>query len=287
LEAKSLFEYDKSRPFEAEEWVLGEMDGLTWYRFNIKSEAGRVVPGAIIRSPSASTPQPLVMLQHGAGTSKFASFVLAAVDVLVNNGYTCMAVDAIGHGERPEVSGGNADLEEDEAMRRRFSSEYIVGNVVDFSRALDYVTAKDYIDPERIGYIGSSMGGMLGGLFCAVDERVKAVVLRCSGSRLAARRWENLDNKELAAEMRQTAEKYDPAAFVGFISPRPLLMLNNSDDDVISREAVELLYNASNDPKELRWFPGGHRDNREVHSVESWLFFESFIGASSAVTASS
>ena len=282
METKSLFEYDRGLPFEAEEWVLGEMDGLTWYRFNIRSEADRIIPGVIVRDTSASGPQPLVMLQHGAGTSKFASFVLAAVDVLANNGYTCMAVDAIGHGERAEPSASAELEEEDEAMRRRLSSEYIVGNVVDFRRALDYVAAKEYIQAGKIGYIGSSMGGMLGALFCSVDERVRAVVLRCSGSRLAAGRWESLEDKDLAAEMRRTTEKYDPAPFVGLLSPRPLLMLNNSDDEVIAREAVDILYQAANEPKELRWFPGGHRDNREVHSVESWLFFEGFFGSSPA-----
>ncbi|MSQ15930.1 MAG: alpha/beta fold hydrolase [Dehalococcoidia bacterium] len=279
-EAETLFEYDRSRPFEAVEWVLGERDGLTWRRFDIKSEANRVVPGVIVRNSSISAPQPLIMLQHGAGTSKFASFVLAAVDVLANNGFTCMSVDAIGHGERDDQFSATGQAEE-ERMRRRFSAEYIAGNVADFRRALDYVSAKEYMDPERVGYIGSSMGGMLGALFCAVDLRVKAVVLRCSGSRYALRLLEEAPIDESAMESRRAAQKYDPAVFVGLISPRPLLMLNNSDDEVIPKDAVEFLYNAAGEPKEQRWFPGGHRDNLEVHSVESWLFFDTLIGLSS------
>lgn len=256
---------------------MGENDGLSWTRFNIRSDGGRVIPGAIVRAAEASGPQPLVMLQHGAGTSKYASFVLAAVEVFARNGFTCMSVDAIGHGERDdEYSKPPAD--ENEAMRRRFSPEFTTGNVVDFRRALDYVLSRGQVEPDKVGFIGSSMGGMLGALFCAVDARVSAVALRCSGSRIAARRWEHAGSAEEAQRLRDAAQKFDSAAFVGFISPRPLLLLNNSDDEAISPEAVSALYEAAGQPKELRWFPGGHRDNREVHSAEAWLFFREAMG---------
>ncbi|MBM2827019.1 MAG: esterase [Dehalococcoidia bacterium] len=266
-----LFEHDSRAPLDTTESLMGEHDGCQWYRISFNGGDGRRVPGVFVVAKDARVPQPAVMLQHGGGTSKYAVFVRACIDLMAQAGFCCIAVDAIGHGDREEPL-LDALSEDGPPWSRRGTLENVAANVVDFRRTLDYLNTRADVDPTRLAYVGSSMGGMLGAVFSAVEPRIKAVVLRCSGSRLASRRWEQVTDPEAREWLRRVSELTDPAAFVGMISPRPLLMLNNLQDEVISREAAEALFHAAGDPKEQRWYPGDHRGNREVHAAESWGF---------------
>ena len=57
---------------------------------------------------------------------------------------------------------------------------------------------------------------------------------------------------------RHAAEATDPVFFAAGIAPRPFLMVNTDDDPVFPREAVETLFGAASEPKEIRWRPGTH-----------------------------
>lgn len=277
-DARKLFEYNMRAPLDAETSLMGEHDGCLWYRASFNGGEGRRIPGVFVVARDIAGPQPTVMLQHGAGTSKYAVFVRACIDLMASAGFCCMAVDAIGHGDRgdPLI---DALAKDGPAWLRRGTLENVAANVVDFRRTVDYLETRPEVDPTRLAYVGSSMGGMLGAVFSAVEPRIKAVVLRCSGSRLASRRWEQVADPEARQWLRRMSELTDPAAFVGMISPRPLLMLNNLQDEVISVESAEALFNAAGDPKEQRWFPGDHRGNREVHAAETWSFLSEAVAA--------
>jgi|GEM_PF-5207610 len=54
------------------------------------------------------------------------------------------------------------------------------------------------------------------------------------------------------------AANQEPAKWVPKIAPRPFLMINAEDDESISGAAVETLYAAAREPKELLWMPGAH-----------------------------
>lgn len=243
-------DYDTQLPLDPQERNLGEREGLIWHHVTFSSVQGRRVPGLLVMSQGVTARRPAVLVQHGSGSSKGGTFALAAIDILAPNGFVCLAIDAIGHGERaaPPETG----------QPPNFSPEVRAANVIDLRRALDYLQTRPEVDPSRLGYIGSSMGGMLGAILGGVDPRVRAVVLRCTGSRLLGgsepQRWT------------------DAAAFVPLIAPRPLLLLNNEQDEAFPPASARALFDAAKAPKEQRWFPGGHRDNPEVHAAEAWLF---------------
>lgn len=177
---------------------------------------------------------------------------MACIETLGHNGYACLATDAIGHGERDDAVSSD---DEDGWRRLRGAPEFIVNNVIDFRRALDYLSTRPEVDASRLAYAGSSMGAMIGAVLCAVDKRPQTVILRCSGAR---------DSQH---------QGLDHLGFVGDIAPRPLLMLNNTEDEIFDRASVLRLYEAAGEPKELRWFPGDHRANHDLHAAEclEWL----------------
>ena len=252
--SSELFDYDPAPPFDAVERSLGERDGLHWMHITFRGGDGRVVPAIYVASSTVHGPAPAILLQHGAGTSKYARFVLACIQALAQNGYACMATDAIGHGEREDAVSPD---DEAEWRRVRANPEFTLRNVIDFRRALDYLSSRPDVDANRLAYAGSSMGAMLGAVFCAVDPRPSVVILRCAGAR---------------ADITETAQ-LNHVRYVGAIAPRPVLMLNNTEDEVFRRESVLRLYDAVGEPKELRWFPGDHRANHDLHAAEclEWL----------------
>lgn len=260
-----------------QEQLLGIHDGLCWTGVTFQGGKERRVPGVFVLAENTAKSigrtgrlLPGVLVQHGAGTSKYARFVTACIDILGHCGFACLALDAIGHGEREDTVGPD-----DEAAWRRLRSspDFIPDNIVDFRRGLDYLAARAEVDPSRLAYIGSSMGAMLGAILCAVDSRPQVVVLRCGGARTGPPAWAESPDAAEAEALGASSEVLDHRRYIGRIAPRPLLMLNNTEDEVFGRDAVLRLYEAAGEPKELRWFPGGHRDNHELHAAEclQWL----------------
>lgn len=50
----------------------------------------------------------------------------------------------------------------------------------------------------------------------------------------------------------------DPVNFAGHISPRPVLLVNGTQDAIIPREAAEALQAAVGEPRQIIWYEGGH-----------------------------
>ena len=60
-------------------------------------------------------------------------------------------------------------------------TEYVVQQVKDLRRSLDYLETRPDIDADRIAYYGMSWGGNMGAIMTAVDERFTASVLIAAG----------------------------------------------------------------------------------------------------------
>jgi len=50
----------------------------------------------------------------------------------------------------------------------------------------------------------------------------------------------------------------DPINYVEMISPRPLLMINAENDDIVPPITSRLLFKAAKEPKEIIWYPTKH-----------------------------
>lgn len=112
-----------------------------------------------------------VALLHGASSTR--SNVLAQAAVLARRGYGVLFFDARGHGR----SGGRA-------------MEFGWYGELDTSAAVDYLSGRPDVDPERIGAVGMSMGGEQAIGAMGGDERIRAVVAEGATNRvLADRDW--------------------------------------------------------------------------------------------------
>ena len=62
-------------------------------------------------------------------------------------------------------------------------TEWIIKWVKDFSRSIDYLETRSDIDSSKLGYYGYSLGGWMGGIIPAVEERLKINILIVGGLR--------------------------------------------------------------------------------------------------------
>jgi hypothetical protein len=143
--------------------------------------------------------------------------------------------------------------------------------VIDSRRALDWLRGREYVDNERVGVIGYSLGSWIATMTAAADDRLKAAALNVMGEGQTAAvtgNWEQLLEEHPMLERWAERRGLDlsQGAFQGLliekwiagISPRPLLMLNGKEDRIVPAEGAEALYEAAKEPKEILWYDSGH-----------------------------
>jgi dipeptidyl aminopeptidase/acylaminoacyl peptidase len=139
--------------------------------------------------------------------------------------------------------------------------------VQDMEAWYQYLLTRDDIDPDKIGILGNSYGGMLSIQFAAQNKNIKAVVANSAFSSLndtvatSVKHFTGLPEFPFVPLIvfwaeRETGFKtqdIDTTKWIANISPRPVFLMQGGADTVISASSGQRLYNAAREPKEL-WF---------------------------------
>ncbi|MDJ0851450.1 MAG: acetylxylan esterase [Myxococcota bacterium] len=221
---------------------------------------GDRVPARLLLPPEGDGPFPLVLLQHGANGGKDAPYMAQVGAPWVRKGAALLSIDFPLHGERysAKLSGllrGALGLEgRPTDTGRTILGEFVRQSVLDLQRALDAAAALPEVDASRVVYAGLSLGSIVGATYCSIDPRPRAAALALGGGGFG--------------------DAVDPCRHVARVAPRPLLFVNATRDETISRAATEALYEAAAEPKQLLWFEAGHQDLPGRAMKEMWLFLE-------------
>lgn len=231
-------------------------------RFEFSSRGDRV-PGRLIL-PKGAGPHPLLLFQHGAGGSKESVYLEAAAP-WVRSGLAVATIDLPLHGERSsaklterlltDVRGGIAHPEADALPQasQTLWIEFARQSVADLKHCLDAMASVPELDTDRMAYAAFSLGSMLGAIFCALDPRPKAAALALGGAGFGP-------------------PEVDPAGYIGALAPRPLLLINATRDELISKHAADALEAAAAEPKSRHWFDAGHDALPGEAMKTMWLF---------------
>lgn len=132
--------------------------------------------------------------------------------------------------------------------------------------ALEVLAASPTIDSTRIALIGSSLGVPAATAAAALDPRVDGVALVYGGGDLYALLDANLQlrsdlgRRVLARLGALLLAPLEPTRYAPRIAPRPLVLINGTDDPRIPRASVMALFDAARPPKRILWLPTGHLD---------------------------
>lgn len=178
----------------------------------------------------------VILLAHGYGDNR-PEWIHA---MLAKKGFGVLAWDARAHGE----SGGEI-------------STLGYKEVLDVKAALNFALAQPGV--LQIGGWGGSMGGATMIRAAAELPQIQAVVVDSSFSSLG----EEVDflapyplinplaKLLLQIRLGVNFEETSPATLIGKISPRPVYIIQGTDDTVASPGSGEALYNAASDPRYL------------------------------------
>lgn len=215
-------------------------------------DGGEAVP-AILQLP-ASRPAPAVLLIHGF-TSRKESMADSLGRSLAARDVASLAIDLPLHGAREGGIEGMS-LRNPLALVQKWRLA-----VKEATNALQYLADHPSIDSQRLALGGYSLGSFIGVIAAAQSPLVRAVALAAGGDLPAATPFASL--------VRTIA---DPLHAVRGLAGRPLLMVNGRYDRTIRAEQANALFAAAAEPKEQRWYNGGHwPPQRAIEDVAAWL----------------
>jgi fermentation-respiration switch protein FrsA (DUF1100 family) len=198
----------------------------------------------------------VVILQHGYKSTR--EELLNEAEMLYRHGYEVLLTTVRAH-----------DYSEGEIIT------FGMNEVQDMDAWYQYLLTRDDIDPDRIGMLGNSFGGMLVIQYAAQNENIKAVVADSAFSSLndtvstSVTYFTDLPAFPFAPLIVYWAERetgfkledIDATKWVAQISPRPVFLMQGGADVVISANSGQRLFDAAGEPKELWFEPDlGHVD---------------------------
>jgi dienelactone hydrolase len=260
------FKHRRSALASVSETVLNETSAFSVVHVALRSELGIEVEGHLKVPNNGTRPHRTLVILGGVQTGR------RTVEYLGDTGdWLVLALDYPYRGTKRGLSRAEF-LASLPAMRRAVLDTVPAGML-----ALDYLWRRGDVDVDRIVLAGGSFGALFAPAFAAADERVSAVAILFGAGDLG----ELVDaNLELSWPLKPVVtwvgsvmvSPLEPLKYVGRISPRPVFMLNGSDDPAMPEHCSRALHEAAREPKTVCWLPVGHVS---VHSVE---FHERVVG---------
>ncbi len=239
---KAMHAYKLTTPLAVKEEARDDTD-VKLSHISFSNTKGQRVPGLFMR-PKAEGVYPCVLILHGM-TSDKDTFMKFFGRPLAAMGVASLAIDADMHGER-------RTKDTPATFNPILLGQIMRAGIVENRMALDYLQTRRDVDARRIGLFGYSMGAIMGATVSGVDERIAATVLCVGGDPI--RRYVTM----LPPAMRGEVEAVSPSNYIGHISPRPVFLINGTNDTVISEADARLLQNAAREPKKILWAEAGH-----------------------------
>jgi len=156
--------------------------------------------------------------------------------------------------------------------------------------AVDYLWRRGDVDRGRVVLAGGSFGALFAPAIGAADDRISAVAILFGAGDLEALIDANLDvawpARPVAAWLGSViVSPLEPLKYIGRISPRPVFLLNGTEDPTMPERCSRALHEAAREPKAVRWLPLGHADVRStefhgqvVSEFAAWLRGIGFLG---------
>jgi dienelactone hydrolase len=253
----AAFSYDARTPIGLVEHGRQIVDGVSVRDISYASPKGGDVPAYLVVPPGEEPFAGVVFLHWGQGDrSEFLSESLllartGAVSLLIDAPFNRPGFEPFAYYVEPE--------------RER---DFYVQLVIDVRRAVDVLTGQAFVDPDRIGYVGHSLGATWGGALAAVEKRIDAFVLMGGLPHVTGRGDTPLWRASTAAltdeQIRRQAEMILPissASLVGQAAPSRLLFQFARWDRYVSEDAATAYVEAASDPKEARLYFTSHEFN--------------------------
>ncbi len=216
----------------------------------------------IIFSPDKNKKYPAIIILNGFLGYKEELHPAELAKKLVNNGFTAVRFDCSGSGESEGA----------------FEKDYSMSNYLeDIKCVYEYVQKLEFVDKNRIGVLGYSLGGMMAIVFAAQHSEIKTCIAVSTPPTIFAANWLKMFLKDwryieffnreipkatkkikLPVTLIMEANKFNVLNFIPKVNC-PFLMILGLADELVSPDDSRKIFKKANQPKELIEIEGlGH-----------------------------
>jgi dipeptidyl aminopeptidase/acylaminoacyl peptidase len=247
--------------------------GLEFEDITVTNSDGMKLAGWFIPSENGA----VIIMQHGYKSTR--KELLNEAEMMHRHGYGVLVTSVRAHdySEGELITLGYYEMDDMEAWYQ-------------------YLISRSDIDPDKIGILGNSYGGMLSIQYASQNENIKAVVANSAFSSMAdtvstsVKHFTGLPDfpfvplivfwSENMTGIKM--EEIDTTKWIPLIGPRPVFLMQGGADTVISPESGQILYDAANEPKELWYDPElGHvefdKERAEEYEARVSAFFDKYL----------
>lgn len=259
--APSPFAYDASAPLRLDDRGRVNHDYPVEVR-DVSFTSGRDRVAAFLVEPPGRKHLPAVVYVHGSGGDR--SDLLVPATFLAGRGAVALLIRAPSTDARQP-----AGL--DAAAALRWQRGVAVRDVVAVRRAVDLLDTLPSVDPQRIGYVGWSLGARTGAIVAGVEPRLKAVVLM-SGGAPPVSDYLTEAPAALRPALRPLFRSIDPLRWIARARRGSLLLQDGREDEVVPHAALAGLAAAAPKGTDVRWYRAGHAlDLAAFRDQLAWL----------------
>lgn len=223
---------------------------------------------AVILRPEGEGKFPGVIMLHGFGGRKNEPHIKGLCEDLAKNGFAAICFETAGMGE----SEGSVE-------------EFLMSNYYnDVDVIYEYFSKLEYVDSERIGLAGHSMGAVLTLLYAAKNIGIKALCAISPFSKfsnahldISLEEWKEKGfypkqkpNGEIVQIPYAFVEDADKAEVLELVRSliQPKLIIIGKADEVVVPEDTRAIYDNAAEPKELLELDGiGHKYKKNPEQV--------------------
>ena len=238
----------RQRPIGGTKQREEERDGYVLETWLLDLNGLEPVPAYLARPRAISGRAPAVLFNHSHGggyTIGKQEFVdgrsylqpIPYAKVLTDMGYVSLCIDQWVFGERSHAT------EADTFKAMLWQGQVLWGMMVyDSLRALDFLTARPDVDPERVGTLGMSMGSTTAWWLAALDTRLKVTVdINCLTDFQALLAENGLSRHGLYYFVPGLLKRFTTAQINALIAPRAHLGLAGLRDSLTPLKGLDLI----------------------------------------------
>ncbi len=259
---RQQFLYDKTA---LNEKIEATLDNESWTAEKITFDAGynnERVQAWLYLPKGFKPPYQIVVFFPGSNDIYLKSYdplsINGRIDFVLKSGRAIMRPIYKGTCERHD------ELKSDLPDETVFYKDHLIMWRKDIGRSIDYVETRKDIQADKLGYLGWSWGGYMGGIMPAVEKRFKAVALNVGGM-----------------VMNKSLPEADQLNYLPRVN-QPVLMLNGKHDMFFPVETSQMpMYNfigTAKENKKIIIYEAGHLVPRTDFVKETLQWYDKYLG---------
>jgi dienelactone hydrolase len=139
--------------------------------------------------------------------------------------------------------------------------------ILDIRRGTAWLGSRPEVNPDQLGVMGISLGGITSALAVSIEPRLQNACLLLAGGDIGQVAWQSPELRKLREKwvaqggnqetLREAIAVIDPVTYAPRARGKRILMLNARQDEVIPPACTESLWKALGEP-EIVWWDAGH-----------------------------